>query len=239
MITLDTPPREQSLDGATDTRLVSLCLAGDENAFAAIMRRNNQRLFRVARSILKNDAEAEDAVQESYLKAFLHLDTFQGRSALSTWLTRLAINESLGRIRHQHRHEQVRLADIDDWSAGNAWSKMIAMSLGDNQPERNMAQTELRQILEDAIDRLPEKFRPVFVMRDVEGMSGRETAEILDIPEATVKTRCFRARRLLRKDLRRRFQGDLTQTFSFLGLRCDRMVAGVLARLREKNAMGP
>ncbi len=239
MITLDTPPREQSLDGATDTRLVSLCLAGDENAFAAIMRRNNQRLFRVARSILKDDAEAEDAVQESYLKAFLHLDTFQGRSTLSTWLTRLAINESLGRIRHQHRHEQVRLADIDDWSAGNAWSKMIAMSLGDNQPERNMAQTELRQILEDAIDRLPEKFRPVFVMRDVEGMSGRETAEILDIPEATVKTRCFRARRLLRKDLRRRLQGDLTQTFPFLSLRCDRMVAGVLARLREKNAMGP
>jgi len=187
---------------------------------------------------LKNDAEAEDAVQESYLKAFLHLDTFQGRSTLSTWLTRLAINESLGPIRHQHRHEQVRLANIDDWSAGNAWSKMIAMSLGDNQPERSMAQTELRQILEDAIDRLPEKFRPVFVMRDVEGMSGRETAEILDIPEATVKTRCLRARRLLRKDLRRRLQGDLTQTFSFLGLRCDRLVAGVLARLREKNAMG-
>ncbi len=239
MITLDTPPREQSLDGATDTRLVSLCLAGDENAFAAITRRNNQRLFRVARSILKDDAEAEDAVQESNLKAFLHQDNFQARSTLSTWLTRLAINESLGRIRHQDRHEQLRLADIDDWSTGNAWSKMIAMSLGDNQPERSMAQTELRQILEDAIDRLPEKFRPVFVMRDVEGMSGRETAEILDIPEATVKTRCFRARPLLRKDLRRRLQGDLTQTFSFLGLRCDRMVASVLARLREKNAMGP
>ena len=221
----------------TDSELVSACLCGDERAFATIMRRNNQRLFRVARSILADDAEAEDAVQETYLNAYLHLDSFEGRSSLSTWLTRLAINESLGRVRSRHRRRLVPWDGCEEASGASGWSNVVTMSSGEQQPERTAAQRELRGILEDAVDRLPESFRPAFVLREVEGMSGREVAEALDIPEATVKTRCFRARRLLQKDLRERLQGELGETFVFLGARCDRMVATVLAKLRERRAM--
>lgn len=229
---IDTPPRT-----LTDAELVAACLSGDERAFASIMRRNNQRLFRVARSILGDDAEAEDAVQETYLNAFLHLDSFEGRSSLSTWLTRLAINESLGRVRSRRRRRLVPWDGFDEAGIANDWSRVTAMSLAEHQPERNAIQREMRGVLEDALDRLPESFRPAFVLREVEGMSGREVAEALDIPEATVKTRCFRARRLLQKDLRERLQGELGETFIFLGARCDRMVAAVVAKLRERHAV--
>ncbi|MGH8264055.1 MAG: RNA polymerase sigma factor [Steroidobacteraceae bacterium] len=218
---------------AAENDLVVRALRKDEGAIRAIIRHNNRRLFRLARSIMKDDHEAEDVVQESYLRAFTRLAEFRGESSLSTWLTRIVMNEAYGRLRK--RRPSV------EWEAAEAThaapAQIIPFPLWSSQPdpERSMAQQEINQILERAIDALPEPFRVVLVARLVEEMSIEETADLLGLRPETVKTRLHRARLLLRDDLERRVGPMLTDVFPFAGARCERMADAVIARLREAD----
>lgn len=199
----------------------------DEAAVRAIIRENNQRLFRLARSIVKDDSEAEDVVQEGYVRAFTRLAEFRGESRLSTWLTRIVINEALGRLRRRRT-----TLDWDSVEATHAaTAQIIPFPASPGDPERTMAQHEIHHILERAIDALPEPFRVVLVARLVEEMSIEETAELLDLRPETVKTRLHRARRLLCADLERHVGPMLTDVFPFAGARCERIADAVIARL--------
>jgi RNA polymerase sigma-70 factor (ECF subfamily) len=186
------------------------------------MRRHNQRVFRAVRAILKNDDEAEDVMQEAYVSAFSHLANFEGRAQLSTWLVRIAVNEAFARLR---RHK--RAMHFDD-----SESEVLEMPAPTRGPEENASDTELRGILESAVDTLPEGFRTVFVLRAVEQLSVGETADVLGIPEDTVKTRLHRARGLLQSSLAGRIGSALPSLFDFHLSRCDRVVSGVLDRVR-------
>lgn len=213
----------------SDAELVHGVAANDHAAFERLMRRYNSRLFRVARAILKDDAEAEDAVQDAYLEAYRHIGEFRGQSQVATWLTRIAINQALMRLR-RHRRERVVVPFPVDGS-----SRTVAAEVVDRNAESPAAATlraEIRSVLESQIDELPPAFRSVFVMRDVEEMSVQETAECLGIPAATVRTRLFRARALLRQALTRDVDTATLEVFGFAGERCDRIVARVLAALR-------
>ncbi|KRC86116.1 RNA polymerase subunit sigma [Achromobacter sp. Root83] len=214
-----------------EAELVSRAATGDEAAFEAIMRRNNRLLFRTARSILKSDAEAEDALQEAYLRAWRALAGFRAEARLSTWLVRIVVNEALGRL--QPRNAQVIPLD----AAMNAIDPDIQASLTDDpdrRPEYSAMRAQMRRLLEDRIDLLPEDFRIVFVLRAVEELSVKEVALALDIPEATVRTRYFRARGLLREGLASQIDVALNDAFSFDGARCDRIVAGVFITARQR-----
>lgn len=202
--------------------------AGDRAVLVALMRQHNQRLYRAARSILRDDADAEDAVQEAYLQAFRAIGQFRGDSRLSTWLTRIAINTALAR-----RRQRVRQAEVVWLDADPAADAEVAMTIDPSQedPARVAARAELRALIESRIDRLPESFRTVFVLRGVEELSVEETAGLLGIPPQTVRTRFFRARALLRESLARDIDAGIDGAFGFAGERCDRIVAGVLARL--------
>ena len=202
--------------------------AGDRAVLVALMRQHNQRLYRAARSILRDDADAEDAVQEAYLQAFRAIGQFRGDSRLSTWLTRIAINTALAR-----RRQRVRQAEVVWLDADPAADAEVAMTIDPSQedPARAAARAELRALIESRIDRLPEAFRTVFVLRGVEELSVEETAGLLGIPPQTVRTRFFRARALLRESLARDIDAGIEGAFGFAGERCDRIVAGVLARL--------
>ena len=194
------------------------------------MRRHNRLLFRTARSILKDDAETEDALQEAYLRAWRCLAGFRADSKLSTWLVRIVINESLGRLRR--RGAQVIPLDTamdftDDQT--QAWMQDDP----DQRPDRVAMRAEVRRLMETRIDTLPDAFRTVFMLRAVEELSVEEVAAALEIPEATVRTRFFRARGLLREALSRDVDIAIGDAFSFAGARCDRIVAGVLAKLVE------
>lgn len=210
-----------------DTELVARALARDRDAFRTIMKRNNQRLYRLARGVLRDAAEAEDAVQEAYVRAFAHLDGFRGGSSLSTWLSRITINEALGRLRRRKRREGAGLVPVEASEA-----EIIKFPLSpDGDPERTMAQRQILQLVEQATDSLPEIFRAVFVARVIEGMSVEETAEVLDIRPQTVKTRLHRARALVRKELDARIGPVMLDAFPFAGRRCDRLTAAVMERL--------
>ncbi|MBX6366875.1 MAG: RNA polymerase sigma factor [Rhodospirillales bacterium] len=202
---------------ASEEALVSRLRAGDPAAFEQVMRRHNGRLFRVARSILSNDSDAEEALQEAYIRAFSGIAGFKGEASLATWLTRIAINEALMRLRRRRES-----APIEE-----------GLALPDSRPspEQNAARRELRALVERALDSLPATFRAVFVLRAVEQMSVEETAAALGVREETVKTRFFRARRLLREYLGEELAAALGDTFPFAGERCDRLVAAVLRRL--------
>ena len=182
--------------GDDDLELVRRARARDEGAIRAIMQANNRKLYRVARGILRNDSEAEDVVQETYVRAFTHLESFRGDSRLATWLARIAINEALGRRR--------RLRSTVDWStleepgSSNARIVQFPVSATSDDPEKTMAQREIQHVVEQAVDELPEAFRIVFITRVIEGMNVEETAAILDIKPETVKTRLHRARTMLR-----------------------------------------
>ncbi len=218
-----------------DTELVLRIAARDELAFEALMRRYNGKLFRVARAILKDDAEAEDALQDAYLDAYRHIDGFRGSSKVSTWLTRIVINHALMRLR-KHKRDRVVVALGRD-AEGEAEPQEI--DVADERSESPPAATlraEIRRALEHRIDELPTAFRTVFVMREVEDMTVEETAECLSIPPATVRTRFFRARALLREALARDMDMATVDVFAFAGARCDRIVAGVLARSRSSGA---
>jgi len=198
--------------------------------FERLMRHYNQRLFRVARSILKDDADAEDAVQDAYVQAYRKAGEFRGEAELSTWLTRIVINQALMRVRKRTR-ERVAVP-FGDRSDGTARELEVADETSES-PSDAAIRGEVRKVLERRIDELPEAFRTVFVMREVEDLTARETAECLGIPEATVRTRLFRARALLREALDRDIDTARGGVFSFDGARCDRIVANVLARVHS------
>jgi RNA polymerase sigma-70 factor (ECF subfamily) len=218
-------PDHASLD---DQALVRLIAARDPAAVRLVTQRNNQRLFRAAWSILKNRAEAEDAVQSAYLRAFAAIDTFEGRASLTTWLTRIAINEALGRARAAKRRrahlEGDRVAFLDDYR-----EKLMQGSMSDGSPEKAHARAELRHLIEAAVARLPDPFRLVFVLREIEELSVDEVAETLGLPPNTVKTRHLRARRKLQQDLAPDVKDALTGSFPFAGADCEAMTERVVA----------
>ncbi len=216
-----------------DSVLVARTAAGDEEAFEALMRRFNQKLFRVARSILRNDADAEDAVQDAYMQAYRRLGDFRGDAQLGTWLTRIVINQALMRLR-AHRRDRVVLAFHQPDGDGTDVATDVADEKAES-PSNAAFRAEIRRLLEHHIDELPLPMRTVLVMRDVEDMSVQETAESLGIPPATVRTRLFRARALLREMLTRDTDTATLDVFGFDGARCDRLVAGVLARVRAER----
>ncbi|MEM7122504.1 MAG: RNA polymerase sigma factor [Pseudomonadota bacterium] len=212
----------------SDASLVDRVRAGDAVAFELIMRRYNQRLYRLARSILRNGLEAEDVVQEAYVRAYEKIDGFVGPDGFSAWLSRIAVNEALGRLR-----KRGRVISLDDYVAGNGESAPKTETMRSQQPDRERlaASSELRPLLEGAIDALPDHFRAVFVLRAVEGLSTAETAACLSIPPQTVKTRHYRARRHLQDTLGARFDALMPATFAFGGEHCDSIVRGVLTRI--------
>lgn len=213
--------------GVSEAELVRQAKARRPEAFREIMQRSNQRLFRIARAIVGTDHEAEDVLQEGYLRAFAGIDAFRGASALTTWLGAIIINEARGRLRRRRNNVELDVVDRQR-------SHVIAFpgSVSSSDPEADAAQSQTRRILERAIDALPPNFRIVFVLRDVEGFSVEETARQLGIRPETVKTRLFRARRLLREGLEGTLSSALTGTFPFLGARCARITEAVLARMR-------
>lgn len=209
-----------------DAELLTHLRAGRSSAYAALMRRHNQRLYRLARGILSDDAEAEEAVQESYVRAFTHLDGFKGEASLATWLARIVLNEALGRLRRRRS-----TVDIDTMAMRDAADGAPTLAAAEPSPEQAMARLEIRRAIEKAVDGLPAAFRCVFILRAIEQMSIEETAACLGIPGETVKTRFHRANKLLRRSLAARFGAILDDTFPFLGARCDRLIAAVLERL--------
>jgi RNA polymerase sigma-70 factor (ECF subfamily) len=221
-------------DASTDSELVSLALAGNDAAFALIMRRYNRLMFRSARSILKNDDDTQDAVQEAYLSAWRALRSFRSDAKLSTWLVRIAVNEALGRLRRQGPAARVipltASTDFNDESP-----EMQMQANPDEQPEQWAMRAQVRQQIEARIDTLPDQYRTVFMLRGVEELSVEEVATALNIPEATVRSRFFRARSLLREGLSRDIDMAVGTAFSFAGARCDRIVEGVLARIAQER----
>lgn len=222
-------------DGLSDDELAPRIAAGDLDALRVLMRRYNQTLFRTARSILRDDAEADDAVQEAYLLAYLAMNKFRGEAKLSTWLIRIVVNESIGRARKRNRRtEVVELHGATERSDESTEETMSDVS--SEQPEQSALRKETRRLIEAKIDLLPDAFRTVFMLRAVEEMTVEETAASLGIPPATVRTRYFRAKGLLREALAREIDFGLEQAFSFAGARCDRIVARVLTRVRDLQA---
>ena len=223
------PPTETELleRGAPDTELLSLMRAGQSTAFAVLMRRNNQRLYRLARSIVRDDSEAEEVVQESYVRAFTHIGGFKGESSLATWLARIVLNEALGRLRR--RHPAIDIDQMAETAEAGSDPQLIVQD--HMNPEHASARQEIRRAIENAVDRLSPPFRAVFIMRAIEQMSIAETADFLGIPGDTVKTRFHRANKLLRQALSAEFGSILEGAFPFLGARCDGLVTRVLERL--------
>ena len=212
--------------GEPEAALLDALKRGDAHAFETVMRRYNQRLFRIARSILKDEGEAEEAVQDAYMRAFTHLDQCADAARLGGWLARIAANEALMRLR---KHGRVRL--FADGAAAEDGAAVVPLWTATSNPEELFAVAELKRLVERAIDDLPDGFRAVFVMRAVEQMSVQETAACLGIPPDTVKTRLHRARALLQKALSDHLDRLVPTAFGFAGERCDCIVAGVLARL--------
>jgi RNA polymerase sigma-70 factor (ECF subfamily) len=206
-----------------DEGLVAQARHGDLVAFELLMRRHNRRVYRVVRSVLRNPAEIEDAIQQAYLSAFAHLDQFKGTAGWSTWLCRIAFNEALARLRSRGR-----FVSIDEVSEG-VMSETWETSASD--PERAAANHELAQVVEQAIDGLPDIYRTVLIMREIEGMTTAEVADVLEVADEVVKTRLHRGRTALRSVVEQRIGEQLKDAYAFGNERCDRVVAGVLARL--------
>jgi len=212
-----------------DDRLLDRAREGDGEAVRLIVKQQNQRLYRIARAIVHNDSDAEDVLQEAYVRAFAGLAGFRGEARLGTWLARIVINEALGLIRRRRPTIDIDLLSTDP--ALNAQILPFPNAIRVPDPETTMAQTEIRALLERAIDKLPSAFREVLVARLVEGMSVAETAELFKIPPQTVKTRLFRARALLRAEMERHIGPALGDVFPFAGARCERLTQRVLNRL--------
>jgi RNA polymerase sigma-70 factor, ECF subfamily len=222
--------RPESHGCPDEAGLIARAVANDPAAVRLIMQRHNRRLYRIARSVVRDDSEAEDVVQEAYGRAFTHLREFRGDASIGTWLARIVLNEALGRLRRRHQTVDWELIE----NQHEAGAQIINFPLGAAQPdpERTMAQREINEILQRAIDDLPNAFRLVLVARAVEGMSIEDTAELLGILPGTVKTRLHRARALLRAKLERDLGPSLPKTFPFEGDRCERMTTSVLERLK-------
>lgn len=225
------PTPKHTSEWVAETRLIDRINAGEESAFRQLMQRYNQSLYRVARAIVSDDAEAEDVLQESYTRAFAAMSGFRGDSSLGTWLTRIVINEGRGRLRRRRTVTQ----------AADALKQQGATVIGFpggqpvESPDTHVARAETRVLLEQAIDSLPDVFRPTFILRDIQEFTVEETAEILGVQPETVKTRLFRARRLLRKSLDATLADAVRGSFPFLGKRCERLTEAVLMRLMHSG----
>src|SRR5262249_47573864 len=197
------------------------------------MRRHNQRVYRAARAILKDEAEAEDVMQQAYVNAFVHLKQFESRAQFSTWLTRITIYEALARRRKKRPEEPLSISDEEGFGAAEP------VSSSDVSPERRAYSSELGRMIEDAVDALPESYRAVFMLREVEGLSTLETAEGLGVGQEAVKTRLYRARAMVRQALTDRLGASAPQAFQFHATRCDRVVAAVLGGILKRAPSPP
>ena len=221
------PQLQPEIETSADLDLVARARARDADAFRAIIRKHNQKLYRLARSIMRNDSEAEDIVQETYVTAFAHLASFRGEAALATWLSRIAINEALGRLRRGRRAAAV----IATEPASQAHIIPFPNAASTDDPERTMAQRQILKVVEQATDALPDVYRTVFVARVIEGLSTEETADLLNLKPQTVKTRLHRARDLVRKQIDAQIGPIMLDAFPFAGRRCDRLTTAVMRRL--------
>lgn len=232
----------QPTEASSDAELVSLAIAGHDLAFAQIMRRYNRLLFRTARSILKNDDDTQDVLQDAYLHAWRALVSFRAEARLSTWLVRIVANEALDRLRRngaQPAQVSPLNAAVDVAGATLEMERQMQAN-PDEQPEPSVMRAQIRQQIEARIDTLPDSFRTVFMLRGVQELSVEEVAAALEIPEATVRSRFFRARGILREGLSRDIDMSIGDAFSFAGQRCDSIVEGVLARIvHERESSRP
>lgn len=210
----------------SDEEIVARILAGETAFYELIMRRYNQRLYRAVRAILRDEHETEDVMQDAYVRAYQHLKQFAGRSRFSTWLIRIAVHEALARLR-----QRGRLMQLDEASPEANTNMLYSSS---ENPEQYTSKAELGNLLEEAILTLPEQFRTVVMLRDVEEMSTSETAEALELSEENVKTRLHRGHALLRKELVARVSSGAASAFPFMGARCDRVVQQVLERIQTQ-----
>jgi RNA polymerase sigma-70 factor (ECF subfamily) len=226
------PEKLSTTEPLSDEDVVRRVLDGETALFEIIMRRYNQRLYRIARGILRDDAEAEDVMQDAYVRAYANLTQFAGRAQFSTWLTRIAIHEALARVRRRQRMDQLGPEESND---GEREKNLISTSLS---PEEHTSAAELRQALEAAILAVPEQYRLVLMMRDVEQMNTAETAAALELTEENVKVRLHRARALVRKELFARAGAEAQSAFGFMGVQCDRVVARVLDRIISSRPAG-
>lgn len=216
---------------AADSDLVHRVAAGEVSAFEALMRLHNRTLFRAARAILRDDAEAEDALQDAYIRVYQSIGSFRGEARLSTWLVRIVANEALARRRKRERRAEIVPLRMEP-EPGAAPEAESGVRTADG-PERAAQRAEVHRLIERKIDALPDDFRLVFVLRAIEEFSVEETAAALGIPPSTVRTRFFRARSMLREALSQELDLAIEDAFGFAGARCDRIVAHVLARLRD------
>jgi RNA polymerase sigma-70 factor, ECF subfamily len=212
----------------SDEEVVARVLGGETALFEIIMRRYNQRLYRVAYSILRNEAEAEDVMQDAYVRAYQHLEQFEGRAKFATWLTRIAVHEALARAQRRHRY-----LELDAEPDGDHMDPLAANT---PDPEQQASDHEMVALLQSALLALPAKYRSVLMLRDIEEMSTADAAEVLELTEENVKVRLHRARALLRRELFTRAGAQRGQAFPFMGARCDRMVEAVMRRLAQLQA---
>lgn len=220
-------PTGMANEALDDASIVRRIVAGDRSAFSALMRQHNQRLYRLARAVLLDATEAEDALQEAYLQAYRSMNQFRAESALATWLSRLVLNECLARVRRRNRRQ-----NVISILGSNMETEMNGVAADDLEPpDKTVARAQMRALLERKLDELPESFRAIFVLRSVEELSVTETAQCLGIPEATVRSRHFRAKSLLREGLAQEIDLAERDLFEFAGTQCDGIVAKVLARL--------
>ena len=222
------PRLKQPGPASSDAELVQRALAREAGAFRAIMQRHNRRLYRIARGVLRNNTDAEDAVQDAYVSAFTHLASYRGEATLAAWLSRIVMNEALVRLRR--KRQTVALAGAET-PRNEADIIPFPLSTPNDDPERTMAQRQILQLVEQATDKLPEVYRLVFVTRVIEGMSVEETSSLLGIKPQTVKTRLHRARQLVREQLDKQIGPVLMDAFPFAGRRCERMTQSVIRRL--------
>ena len=215
-------------ESVTDEEVITRVLAGDSAIFEIVIRRYNQRLYRVARAILRNDGEAEDVMQDAYVRAYEHLDQFAGKAKFSTWLTRIAVHEALARHRRGERYQELASPSERD---GDTMDRFASLT---PNPEQQASNSELRRLLEEAVERLPESYRIAFMLRDVEEMSTAEAAEALEITEENLKIRLHRARALLRKSLYACAGIERKEAFQFNAVRCDRVVENVFKRIQAQ-----
>lgn len=215
-----------------DDALIALVREQHPGAFRAVMQRYNQPLYRIARAIVRDDAEAEDVVQECWMRAFSAIESFRGDSALLTWLTRIVINEARGRLRK--RRPGAEMGEVETAQRQGALLLGFPGVRVPEDPEAEAAREQARLLVERAVDRLPQAFRMVFLLRDVQEYSVEETASILGVKPETIKTRLFRARRLLRAALDTALADALHGSFPFLGRRCERLTGGVMERLGQR-----
>ena len=216
-----------SQEPLSDEEVVVRVLAGETGMFEVVMRRHNQRLYSVARAILRNDGEAEDVMQDAYVRAYEHLNQFAGRAKFSTWLTRIAVHEALARQRRGNRYQELEPMSERE---GDPMDRFASLT---PNPEQQASNSEIRRLLEEAVDNLPDSYRTVFMLRDIEEMSTTDAADVLEITEENVKVRLHRARALLRKSLYARAGMQKDEAFNFHAIRCDRVVKNVFERIQK------